>query len=310
MDEDSIDEDQSPLSITSDDVESAVDDLLSKPMFKDWQSAQTLNLAGKNWRPHAVSADGSEVLHVSLQGPIPRFVIDRLQRAAAKDVKGVVALSVATLYQPEVVTELAAIDTEVLVLDDYREERRLTRRHILAAVADIEVPIAPDRRQQIGEDVWSRISQGTAHQKGRRLEALLAFLFSQIDDLRVVERNFRGASDEVDLVLQVDNHSNRAWQQAGVPFILVEAKNRIDKATQQDVSALISKLQTKRGSAKFGLMVAVAGFTQDATLQELKFAASHDICVPMIDGDALAKLIAAPDLDKLLEEIVRAALLR
>lgn len=310
MDEDAVDEVPSPLSVTSDDVESAVDNLLSKPMFKDWQSGQTIDLAGKNWRPHAVSSDGAEVLHVSLHGAIPRFVIDRLQRAAAKGVKGVVALSVATLYQPDVVAELAAIDTEVLVLDDYREERRLTRRHVLAAVADIEVPIDPDRRRQIGEEIWGRISEGTAHQKGRRLEALLAFLFSQVDDLRVVERNFRGASDEIDLVLQVDNHSNRAWQKVGVPFILVEAKNRVDKATQQDVSALISKLQTKRGSARFGLMVAVAGFTQDATLQELKFAASHDICVPMIDGDSLARLIAAPDLDEVLEQIVRAALLR
>ncbi|MDQ1291822.1 MAG: hypothetical protein QG615_1631 [Nitrospirota bacterium] len=298
------------LTVTSDAVQATVVDLLGQGVFDGWVEGQTLELSGKKWRPHAVAADHSALLQVCTAGDLPRFVIDRLARASRLGIRCVVALSIANLYEPRVVPSLAALDVEVLVLDDYRVERRHQRRHVLAAVADIEVPVSPEVRRQIGRDLWTRLADGTANAKGSRLEACLAFLFSQVQDLRVVERNFRGASDEIDLVLQVDNHSNRAWQKPGVPFMLVEAKNRQEKADQQDVSALITKLQTKRGSAKFGLLIAVAGFTSGATMQEMKFATSEHICVPMIDGESLALLMDSENLDDALEQIVREALLR
>lgn len=308
MDGDIADDDG--LMVTSDDIQATVIELLSLAAFDGWYVGHTLDLSGKKWRPHAVSADHSTLLHVSTDGELPRFVVDRLTRASALGIGCVVALSTASLYQAGVVPPLAALDAQVLVLDDYRAERRYQRRHVLAAVADIEVPVPPHVRREIGQGLWARLAEGTAHAKGARLEACLAFLFSQVQDLRVVARNFRGESDEIDLVLQVDNHSNRAWQKPGVPFILVEAKNRQEKADQKDVSTLITKLQTKRGSAKFGFLIAVAGFTSGATMQEMKFAASEHICIPMIDGTSLATLMGSEDLDDALEQIVRDALLR
>ncbi|BAP95723.1 hypothetical protein MMASJCM_0947 [Mycobacteroides abscessus subsp. massiliense CCUG 48898 = JCM 15300] len=94
-----------------------------------------------------------------------------------------------------------------------------------------------------------------------------------------------------------------------MPFIIVEAKNRAEKASQQTVSALITKLQTKRGSAKIAILVSRLGFTDDARNQELRFSTS-DMCIAMLDSSAIVKLIEADDLDMQLEDLIRYALLR
>lgn len=107
----------------------------------------------------------------------------------------------------------------------------------------------------------------------------------------------------------VSDHQIRVWQKPGVPFILVEAKNRADKASQHVVSSLIYKLQTKRGTARIAIFVSLAGFTQDARMQELRFS-SQELCVVMIDGEQLRGLLAAEDMDEGLEVLVRRALLR
>ena len=173
---------------------------------------------------------------------------------------------------------LVEIDAEVFVVDDYQTSRQLDRRHHLAALSDINVPVSPNVRKTIGELVLSNISQGTNHQKGKRLEALLAFMFAQVQDIKVVERNYRNESEEIDLVLQVDNFSGRVWQKPGTPFMLVEAKIRADKASQQMMSVLISKIQTKRGAAKIGILVSLAGFTEDAKIQEYSILRPGYMC--------------------------------
>ena len=204
---------------------------------------------------------------------------------------------------------LVAVDADVIVLDDYVSSRQLNPRPLLAALADVEVPVSPDLRRNIANVVWDRIADGTAYRKGKRLEALLAFIFAQIRDLKVVERNYRNETEEIDLVLQIDNFSSRVWQKSGVPFILVEAKNRADKASQPMVSSLVTKLQTKRGNARIAFLVSLAGFTDDARMQELRFS-TQDICVVMIDRLQLESLLAAANIDEQLEVLVRQAMLR
>ena len=124
-----------------------------------------------------------------------------------------------------------------------------------------------------------------------------------------MERNYRNETEEIDLVLQIDNFSSRVWQKSGVPFILVEAKNRADKASQPMVSSLVTKLQTKRGNARIAFLVSLAGFTDDARMQELRFS-TQDICVVMIDRLQLESLLAAANIDEQLEVLVRQAMLR
>ncbi|EIV67416.1 restriction endonuclease [Mycobacteroides abscessus] len=306
--EDILDEPEYGKPIDSSDIEKLVKEIASIDSASDWQTGVQVDLTSKVWRPPAVSADRSKILYVCFGQGIPKFVADRLRLASEKNIQVVVALNIAALYGTEILTTLSDCEADVMVLDDYREERRYKHRHFLAAIADVDVPVVPISRQEISRKVWATIDDGTNHQKGRRLEALLAFLFSQVADLKVVERNYRTATEEVDVVLQVDNISNRAWQKS-VPFIIVEAKNRAEKASQQTVSALITKLQTKRGSAKIAILVSRLGFTDDARNQELRFSTS-DMCIAMLDSSAIVKLIEADDLDMQLEDLIRYALLR
>ena len=274
--------------ILASDIDQIIETIVGTDAKVAWQKDIELDLGTKRWRPPAITSDYSRVLCVCVQGELPRSTIERLRLAREKGIKITVAVTIAALYREEVLSVLVDADSDVFVIDDYRVERRFELRHCLAALADIEVPVAPTMRQVIGRKVWSSIGEGTNQEKGRRLEALLAFLFSQVSDLKVAERNFRTETEEIDLVLQVDNFSPRVWQKAGVPFILVEAKNRQDKASQPMMSVLINKLQTKRGTARIGVMVSMAGFTTDAREQELRFS-TQEICVVMIDSAAAAR---------------------
>lgn len=292
-----------------DDVSAATHRVCASDKGRHWVQGAELDLGTKRWKPNAVSRDGVQLLYVFLQDDIPRFARERLRIAAGKGIAPTLALNLASLFQPEVVELLVAIDANVIVLDDYVTARQLEPRVLLAALADIEVPVSPELRRSVAKTVWDRIGDGTSQQKGRRLEALLAFTFAQVSDLKVVERNYRNETEEIDLVLQIDNFSSRVWQKSGVPFILVEAKNRADKASQPMVSSLITKLQTKRGTARIAILVSLAGFTEDARMQELRFS-TQEICVAMIDRDRLERMLSADDVGAELESVVRHALLR
>lgn len=291
------------------DVDAAAKRIFESESGQDWVPGVELDLGSKRWRPNAVSTDDTKLLYVFLADQLPRFVRDRLALAAEVGIQSTLALNLASLFNPSIVELLVAVDADVIVLDDYVSSRQLNPRPLLAALADVEVPVSPDFRRNIANVVWDRIADGTAYRKGKRLEALLAFIFAQIRDLKVVERNYRNETEEIDLVLQIDNFSSRVWQKSGVPFILVEAKNRADKASQPMVSSLVTKLQTKRGNARIAFLVSLAGFTDDARMQELRFS-TQDICVVMIDRLQLESLLAAANIDEQLEELVRQAMLR
>lgn len=291
------------------DVEEAAARIFASISGCDWAADTELDLDTKRWKPNAVSEDGARLLYVFLQAELPRYVRQRLKLAAERGIRPTVALNLPSLFKSDIVELLVSADADVIVLDDYVESRQLEPRSVLVALADVEVPVSPDLRRSVAKTIWPRISDGTSQEKGRRFEALLAFTFAQIRDLKVVERNYRTETEEIDLVLQIDNFSTRVWQKSGVPFILVEAKNRSDKASQPMVSTLITKLQTKRGTSRIAVLVSLAGFTDDARMQELRFS-TQDLCVVMVDRAQLENLLTVDDVDGEFERLVRQALLR
>lgn len=291
------------------DVDATASRIFKSSRGRDWVADVELDLGSKRWRPNAVASDRTGLLYVFLSDQFPRFARERLTLAAGRGIKPTLALNLASLFNPSIVELLIAVDADVIVLDDYAASRQLTPRPLLTALADIEVPVPPDVRRTVANVIWNRIGDGAPHQKGKRLEALLAFVFAQIHDLKVVEHNYRNETEEIDLVLQIDNFSSRVWQKPGAPFILVEAKNRSDKASQPMVSSLITKLQTKRGTARIAFLVSLAGFTDDARMQELRFS-TQEICVVMIDRSQLESILLADDMDEQLEVLVRQAMLR
>ena len=281
--------------------------ILSLVLGQDKEWTEGSLLADVRWTPHMVWPDAGRVLHVHLSNGAPRYISRRLKEAAEKGHHPHVALPLESLYDADVVRMLSESDTYVYVLQG---EDRITKRcHHLAALADCQVPVEPAVRTEIGRAAWARRAQGSDNQRGRRLEALLAFLLSQVTDFRVIERNFRSATAEIDVIVQIDNFSTRCWNHPGVPFIFAEAKNRIDKAGQSVISILIRRLETSRGRARLGMAFSVGGFTADAKTEELRLSAT-DYCVAFFDSDAIVSMIEAKDLDDFLEKHVTKAMLR
>lgn len=291
----------------SSEVDRIVSDIQAANKSARWKRDVKIKVGDKRWRPSAVAGSRESILYVCLRTEVPRYISSRLVQAFSNGLSVHVALPLDALFNAETLELLASVDANVFVINESRTAS-LCPLHFMAAMADLGVPVEPSLRAKIGTIVWSRITNGTPQDKGRRLEALLAVLFSQIADLRVVERNFRTETQEIDLVLQIDNFSPRIWQHSG-PLMLVEAKNTAERTPQHVVSLFIHKIRTKRGSCKVGLLISTAGFTTDAELEELRISES-DNCVVMLDGDKLLKLIQTADLDEALETFVRRAMLR
>ena len=131
------------------DVDAAAKRIFESEGGQDWVPGVELDLGSKRWRPNAVSTDGTELLYVFLADQLPRFVRDRLALAAEVGIQSTLALNLASLFNPSIVELLVAVDADVIVLDDYVSSRQLNPRPLLAALADVEVPVSPDLRRNI-----------------------------------------------------------------------------------------------------------------------------------------------------------------
>jgi hypothetical protein len=271
----------------------------------EWQPGEVIDFGHFKWTPPYV-VPGQRVLHVHNSEGMPRFVSRRLRAAAEAGYRVDVALEMEVLYDPEVLQVLSDVDAHVYVVRGDEVEKR---RELLAAISDHGVAVEPEARVRMAQQSWDRRGEGNAQERGKRLEALLAFILSQVADLRVFSRNYRNETQEIDIVLQVDNFSARCWVAPGVPFVLVEAKNWAEPAGQPVVSLLIRKLETKRGKVRLGLLFCTGGFTQDAHQEELRLSQT-DYCVAMFDAEAIEGLIVAIDLDDYLEKHISDAMLR
>lgn len=262
---------------------------------------------GMAWRPSLVGADDPDlVLHVHIAEELRPHMRARLAMAQQMGCSVVVALRLDALYESDTVRFLGAIDAEVIVVEPGGSPSE--RAHILTALADCAVAVDYRTRTAIAKKAWDLRSEGTNFEKGRRFEGLLAFLLQQVADFRVVERNLRGSTDEVDLVLQVDNWSSRCWQ-LHVPFVLIEAKNWSASVTAKEVRDLHSKVQDRTGVARVGVLFSASSFTSDARDQTLKYAQSQQV-VALIDGEGLVRWIDSSEPDDVLENLVRAEMLR
>jgi hypothetical protein len=217
------------------------------------------------------------------------------------------ATDLAALYREDVLKALVAADAFVHLVDD-REPGGAS--HVLAAVCDCGVHVAIALRADLSRMAWERRKCGGPWTRGKRFEALLAFLLSQVIDFRVIERNYRTETEELDAVLQIGSYAGRCWAESGVPFILVEAKNWDNPVPQKEVTAFAGKILTKRGRARIGLMFGAAGFTSDAMGQETKLGQREQIVVALIGPEDFEKWLASTQPDDFLESLVRHAMLR
>jgi hypothetical protein len=275
--------------------------------FRSWKPGTALDLGDVRWTPSAMALKPKRALYVHLTTGIPNFVARRVRAAAAAGWHIHVATEVEGLYDADLLRLLAEVDGNVYVIGEDGPVPDAV--YYLAALGDHGIPVYLDLRRHLATASWERRANGTNHDKGRRLEGLLAFLLGQTEDYRIFERNFRGDTDEIDITIQVDRATARCWYEPGVPFLLVEAKNRAETTGSHVVALLSREIENRRGRVRLGLLFTTSGFSPEAKAEEGKNART-DICVAMFEPDDIVAWINAGDPDKFLEDHVIRAMLR
>ena len=289
------------------------DDLLERvkaaPFFAEdgWAaSTAALDLGAVRWSPSFVRQGGA--LTLLLSADIPNFLQRRLEAAHAAGIELLCVVDLAALSSPKTLAFLSDIDARVsLVLEDLSLSPPMA---LLKFLGSEEFAVEPGVRQHlIRNGLRACKAAATNDLKGKTLEWLLHFMFSQVRDFRVRSCNYRTASEELDVVVQLTNlDPARCWSHLGAPFLIVEAQNRKDKSGQEVVSKLNTIISVKRGTCKVGFVVSLSGFTSDAHTQVLKLAATDRTFV-LLDEAALERWAVSDDYDRELNDIVAEAML-
>jgi Restriction endonuclease len=274
--------------------------------FPGWKPDVTLELGEISWRPHLVDEVGKALLYVHRAERLRSYIVDRIAAAVTHGYQVHLATSIATLYDEQALQDLVIHDSIIHLLDAEPKQPA----HVIAVLADVGIQVSPETRTKLGRRLWELSQQdGSKAIRGRRFEAAIAFLLSQVADFNVVERNLRTETEELDAVVQQRATTGRCWATIGAPFIIVEGKNWKTKVPQREISVLRVKLEGRRGTARIGLIFGAGGFTSDALDQEMRFA-SGDLTIVCIGPDELQGWIESEDGDKHLEGLVRRAMLR
>ena len=272
-----------------------------------WGPGTPAGFGSVRWRPDLARDDIPAVLHVHLAERLRPYLVDRLVAASGDGHEIHLALPLTRLYDEELLRDIYELDPQIHVIRG--DGNSDPPKPLLTALCDCRVKVTPDARRLLATKALEfSVTDGTPQLRGRRYEALIAFLLSQVDDFDVVERNLRTETEELDAVVQQRATQGRVWS-LGVPLILVEAKNWKDPVPQKEVSAFRVKLEGKRRAVRIGLMFGASGFTSDALVQELRFA-SDDLTIAFIRPEELNEWIDAADGDEYLEMLVRRAILR
>lgn len=309
MVDDLADEDEAGgTRFTAEDVARAAQNLQAKG---DWSApTEPTDLgSGIRWLPHLESRDRSAIAHVHLGARLESYLTRRLRLASEKGISVHVALPAELLWDRETLRSLSRGRFLITLLD---EELRPQPSPVLflRALAEVGIALPPDLVTEFAGAGWSscRDPKLGSHEKGRALEALLGFLLSQVADFRVMEFNLRTDTEELDVVVQVRRlDGERCWVAHGTPFVVVEAKNWSTRVRQPEVSALYTKLVTKRRNARLALLVGAQGFTADAAGQVMKLSLG-DVTIVLLGPDEIEAWIAGGE--SYLDKHVRRGMLR
>ncbi|MER5867633.1 restriction endonuclease [Kitasatospora sp. NPDC002040] len=132
----------------------------------------------------------------------------------------------------------------------------------------------------------------SAKARGDILEALMeAILRTEEPELEVVEKNFRTAEEEID-ILVTNGLRDPFWVAQGSPLILIECKNWKNKPGVPELRVFESKMKDRSALCKIGIFVSMAGFTRPFLARLKAFQAQGGI-IFALDGDDLEELVSS-----------------
>jgi len=264
-----------------------------------------LDLGGVSWTPDFIAGDAALVLIVG--DHVPKFLSKRLLAACDQGISLVCAIDTVASSSIETIRLLSQVGAAISLLTDRGFSPPLP---LLKFLGTEQVAVSKDlRRELIDRGIECCYQATTNSAKGKTLEWLLHFMFSQVTGFRVRECNYRTASEELDIVIQLTTLDGaRCWSHMSAPFLVAEAKNRQEKTGQEVISKLNTIISLKRGTCKIGFVVSLSGFTSDAHTQVLKLASVDRIFV-LMDINILRRWADSLDYDSELDNIVSEAAL-
>ncbi len=293
-------------SLSTEEVNSCLENLKAT-LGGTSDSGEVFRLGTCSWKPDFLTADG-KLVHVQRTLRLPSYAKKRLLESQEKGIESILVIPSVFLHVEALIRFITAHDILVSVVDE--EWNCSTPAGALDVVAR-EVTLPAELRTKIASNALALcLEANTNALKGKRLESLLSFLLSQVDDLEIHSTNLRTKTEELDVVVRTRGVGRRSWQLQGANFIIVEAKNWSSKVGQSIVSTLLTKLMGKRGNCRIGILVGLGGFTSDAEMQEIRFAGHGDITICFIDRVKLKGWIEAADFDAFFEGMIETAMLR
>ncbi len=276
------------------------------------QLEAALSLTSVNWLPDGIckyrNKDSVVSLHLE-NSDLPDFLRKRILAASESGYQILIVTpdyTLSSLVNLELLFEVNAY--VCLIKYDGTIQPPL---RIASAIAQSRTHIRKDDFKKIGLNLYNKcLTEVSSHAKGLRFEQLLNLLFSRVRDFHVIKSNYRTQTEEIDLVIQLHAvNSNRCWARYDSPFIFVEAKNQADPVGQGVISKLLGQIGGKGMAVKFGFVVAMHGFTDDAGRQAFR-GNEANIKVVLITGETIHDWINSSDsISNLLEKSVIDALL-
>jgi hypothetical protein len=156
--------------------------------------------------------------------------------------------------------------------------------------------------RQLRDLVAKLSATGSTTARGRRLQALIAFLIEPLPGVEISDENIFniGRTEEKDIWLR---HAREA---AGMPFddreVPVECKNEKDKTGPADVAWFAEKIRNSGG--RDGLLLTAAGLSggsQSGAHEEIRNQLKKGTRVLVITADDVLRLGGGPDFLTLLQ---------
>jgi len=160
-------------------------------------------------------------------------------------------------------------------------------------------------RKMLKELLDKVLSADTNKEKKESLEDLAEYLFSSITGIKVIDRNARTKTSEIDLILELDNiifSFHPFFKEVG-QHIMIECKNWEKAIGADEVRSFSSDMSDKR--VTFGCMVTRKGITRDA-YEEIrkKFRTDHQVII-VLSREDVERVIKGENLIELLKEKYR-----
>lgn len=261
------------------------------------------------WGPHVYVPGTKQAWHVLTETPDGDAWLSRM-RSAVATVSGLrlgVAGTLDTLKSPHIIKAVDELECAVLpvVETDFGYRSLGLRASVADVIYEHRLVLEPLLARELLERCLTRAAkaQGT-YNKGATLELLVALMLSQVTGFEVTDKNILSRNQEVDVHA---TNRNIAGPLGRGQFVLAECKNWKDPVPRKEYNAFASKLRTRHGMAKLGVMVTTSTFESgvyDETLRE----SERDDVVALLDKDSLPKVWRDwPDVTRGMENAVKNA---